>query len=41
MSKLYTPLAGEQQVLEWENIDIIVYVIAGEGNTVQYLAKNI
>ena len=36
----HTLPAGEQQVLEWEQIDIIVHDIAGEGNTVQYLAKN-
>jgi hypothetical protein len=37
---MYRLPAGKQQVLEWEQIDIIVYDIAGEGNTVQYLVKN-
>jgi hypothetical protein len=38
---MYTLSAEEQQVLEWEQIDIIVYDMAGERNSVQYLAKNI
>jgi hypothetical protein len=31
---MYTLPAEEQQVLEWEQIDIIVHDIACEGNTV-------
>lgn len=38
---MYTLPAGEHQVLEWEQIDSIIYDIAGEENTVQYLAKNV
>jgi hypothetical protein len=38
---MYTLPAEEQQVLEWEQIDIIVHDIASEGNSVQYLAKNV
>jgi hypothetical protein len=37
---MYTLPADEQQMLEWEQMNTIVWDIAGGGSTVQYLAKN-